>query len=45
MELQLVLRLLSKEEFQKGYIFRVKYSLMKKSEFTIVFSMQNRVCA
>ena len=44
-ELQQVLHLLSKEEFQKGYIFRVKYRHMINSEFAIVFSMKNRVCA
>ena len=43
-ELQQVLHLLSKE-FQKGYIFRVKYRHMINSEFAIVFSMKNRVCA
>ena len=42
-ELQQVLHLLSKEEFQKGYIFRVKHRHMIKSEFAIVFSMKNRV--
>ena len=44
-ELQQLLHLRSKKEFYKGYIFRVKYFHMINSEFAIVFSMKNRVCA